>query len=117
MGRSIPGAPSGWTRITRSSYFQAEHGTLGLPSGVMSVATARPVGALDPSVTFYLLSSPQAAQSFYRHPGHDWLLEAALRPLEGAFPLAHSRWSDLEQCIYISGRNPNDAPVRARLPR
>lgn len=113
VGRSIPGAPRGWTRITRSSYFQAEHGPLGLPSGVTSVATARPVGALDPSVTYYLLSSPQAAQSFYRHPGHDWLLEAALRPLVGGFPLAHSRWSDLEQCIYISGPNPNDAPVGA----
>jgi hypothetical protein len=115
IGKQIPGAPSGWSLITRPPAYPEQFKALGLPSGLESTAYADgPASATDPAVDFFVFSSSDAAQFFYDHPGHDFAeLESQMRPLAGASPVPDSRWIDLENCIYLSGPNPNAAPLGA----
>jgi hypothetical protein len=115
IGKTIPGAPSGWSVVTRPTDYPEQFKALGLPSGLESSAYAHdPESATDPAVYFFLFFSSDAAQAFYDHPGHDFAaLESQMRPLAGASPVPHSRWIDLENCIYLAGPNPHDAPVGA----
>lgn len=115
VGKPIPGAPNGWSLVTRPPAYPEQFKALGLPSGLESTVYAHgPESPTDQAVYFFLFSSTDAARSFYDHPGHDFAaLESQMRPLAGASPVPHSRWIDLENCIYLSGPNPHRAPVGA----
>jgi hypothetical protein len=111
IGKRVPGAPRSWFPIIRTSLSSREEHVYYLPKTLEDVLITGERDPAFPSVQFYAFRTAETARQFYRQPGTNLApFIASMRPLAGQNPVPGSRWIDLQQCIYVSGPNPHDAP-------